>query len=379
MITKIKEKTDDFRFHGGKTVNLKTTRAFLLVILAGCWMGSNERAIAQLLSPVEPETEVSVKEQIAAVYALTQSAQRATDYTEIDQQCRSILKLDLDDKERQYVNSLASWALCRRGFSRFDLAESFLAAGNQGQSEIVLEQAKTDFDQSAARDASRWRAYLGRGMVMVRNGKLEEARADFEQVTEQKPDHLAGWFNLAEVQCALSNYPSAVECYSRVIESDPADAQAYTGRGHCWYTTGDYQAALADYRLARQLAPMNQVAKLNCGDAQQKLGNWQAAYDCYLQATKVDPLPAAYRQAAGLLTSCPDPKFDRPGEAVELIEKAIAMEGETLENLAKLAEAQEASGESDLASTTRQKIADRRGKATGEPPRVADSIGNEIK
>ena len=214
---------------------------------------------------------------------------------------------------------------------------------------------------------------------MVRNGKLEEARADFEQVTEQKPDHLAGWFNLAEVQCALSNYPSAVECYSRVIESDPADAQAYTGRGHCWYTTGDYQAALADYRLARQLAPMNQVAKLNCGDAQQKLGNWQAAYDCYLQATKVDPLPAAYRQAAGLLTSCPDPKFDRPGEAVELIEKAIAMEGETLENLAKLAEAQEASGESDLASTTRQKIADRRGKATGEPPRVADSIGNEIK
>ncbi|MCH2181667.1 MAG: tetratricopeptide repeat protein [Mariniblastus sp.] len=360
-------------------MKLNTTTTFLSMILAGCWISSNERATAQVLSPVESAGEVSVKDQIAAVYALTQSAKKATEYSEIDRQCQSILQLDLADKEREYVNSLASWALCRRGFSRFDLADAFLAAGNREQSQIVLAQAKTDFDQSTARDASRWRAYLGRGMVMVRDGNLEKAREDFEHVTQQQPDHLAGWFNLAEVQSAMSDYPSAIECYSKVIAADPADAQAYTGRGHCQFASEDYQAALTDYRLARQLAPLNQVAKYNCGEAEQKLGNWQAAYDCYLQATKVDPLPAAYRQAAGLLASCPDPEFTRPAEGLELIEKAIAMEGETVENLTTLAQVQEANGDSDLAATTRQKIAKRQAEAEPGPTRVAEEIRNEIK
>ena len=144
-------------------MNLKTTTTFLLAISAGCWIGFNKPLTAQVLSPVQPEEEVTVKDRIASVYALTQSAKKATDYSEIDRQCQSILELDLADNQRQYVNSLASWALCRRGFSRFDLADSFLAAGNRQQSQVVLEQAKTDFDQSVARDASRWRAHLGRG------------------------------------------------------------------------------------------------------------------------------------------------------------------------------------------------------------------------
>jgi len=360
-------------------VNLKTTTTFLLAISAGCWIGFNQPLTAQVLSPVQPEEEVTVKDRIASVYALTQSAKKATDYSEIDRQCQSILELDLADNQRQYVNSLASWALCRRGFSRFDLADSFLAAGNRQQSQVVLEQAKTDFDQSVARDASRWRAHLGRGMVMARNGKLETAREDFEQVTQQKPDHLAGWFNLAEVHSALSDHQLAIECYTQVIETDPADAQAYTGRGHCHFATGQYQTALDDYRLARQLVPLNQVAKFNCGQAEQKLGHWQAAYDCYLQATKVDPLPAAYRQAAGLLASCPDAEFVRPTEALELIEQAIAMEGETVENLTTLAQVQEANGDQERATTTRQKIADRQAEEEPGPTRVADGGGDEIK
>ena len=358
-------------------LNLKTT--FLFTISAFCLIGMFNRTTGQVLSPVGSEPTESVKDQISSVYALTKSAKNATDFSEIDLRCLSILELDLNDKDRQYVNSLASWALCRRGFSRADLADSFLSAGNGEQSEIVLEQAKTDFDMSIARDKSRWRAYLGRGMVMTRHKKFEEARQDFEEVTRRQPDHMAGWFDLAEVQYQLTEYAAAIECYSKVIDSDPADAQAYTGRGHCQFANKQYQAALDNYKMARQLAPLNQVAKCNCGEAEQMLGNWQAAYECYIQATKVDPLPAAYRKAAGLLATCPDDEYARPKEALELIEKAIAMEGETLENLRTLATAQSASGNSELATATNERIADLESAKQPGKPRVAEAIGNDIK
>ena len=346
--------------------------ARLILIIATCLVINARSSSAQSLSPISSEPAESVKDQILNVYSLTKSADNPSQYSEIDSRCTAILKLDLSDKDRKYVNSLASWALCRRGLTRLDLADSFLAAGNHEQSELIVEQAKSDFDQSIARDKQRWRGHLGRGMVLTRRAQFEAALKDFQEVTRQQPDNLAGWFNQAELQYELAHYSEAIDCYAKVIQDDPADAQAYTGRGHCQFARGDYEAALVDYEMARQLVPLNQMAKCNCGEAERMLGHWKAAYDHYMQATKVNPLPAAYRKAAWMLATCPDKEYSRPQEALELVDQAIAMQGETLENLKTLAAAQSANGELTLATATRERIAAMESKTKTDSSRVAE-------
>ena len=357
----------------GKTVYSISNKLIPFTVLLACLISAIHSTDAQILSPLKSDPSGPVKDQISSVYKLTQSAQRAADYSEIDARCTSILEMDLNEENRKYVSSLASWALCRRGFTRADLADSFLAAGNSEQGQIVLEQAKNDFDKSIARDKTRWRAYLGRGMVMTSNGKMDQAQKDFKQVTVQQPDHMAGWFNLAEVQYELMEYEAAIESYSKVIAADPADAQAYTGRGHCQFAGMNYEAAMDDYKIARQLAPLNQVAKCNCGEAAEMLGDWQTAYECYMQATKVNPLPAAYRKAASLLATCPDSEYSRPKEALELIDKAIAMQGTTLENLRTLKAVQSAGGHDEMASATELEITKLEAAKSSTPSRVAET------
>ncbi|MCH2178217.1 MAG: tetratricopeptide repeat protein [Mariniblastus sp.] len=353
--------------------------ARFILIIATCILINSRSSLGQALNPINSEPTESIKDQISNVYSLTKSADNAAQYSEIDSRCRTLLKLDLSDQDRKYVNSLDSWALCRRGLSRLDLADSFLAAGNHEQSEFIVAEAKTDFDQAIARDNQRWRGYLGRGMVLTRRNQFEAALADFQEVTRKQPDYVAGWFNQAELQYELTHYSQAIESYAKVIQADPADAQAYTGRGHCQFARGEYEAALSDYEMARQLVPLNHMAKCNCGEAERMLGHWQAAYECYMQATKVNPLPAAYRKAAWMLATCPDKKYSRPQEALELVDKAIGMQGETLENLKTLAAAQSANGELVLATATRKRIAQMESEKQTESSRIAEVDGTNSK
>jgi tetratricopeptide (TPR) repeat protein len=306
----------------------------------------------QAESPTAATAQSDEQSRVQAIYARTKSAQSATDFTAIIDECESALAGPLSESNTQYLKGLASWALVRRGAHRIELAEDLRAAGNDSQADACSEQALTDLGRAIELEPTRWRAYLTRGVVYGRQGKYEEAIADFNQVIAQQPAEPLGWFNRAELRYTLGQYTDAIADYSHVLDTTPGDMQALTGRGHARLALGQLDEALEDYEVVLKLLPRNPWALANRGDAYQALGRWDAAHDDYVAALEIEPIGYACRRMAWLMATVPDDEFFEPQTALTMAGRAIELEGETAATLDVLAAAQAATGDFESAQAT---------------------------
>jgi tetratricopeptide (TPR) repeat protein len=160
------------------------------------------------------------------------------------------------------------------------------------------------------------------GTVAFEMGVLEDAEEAFRRASELRPESRDARFNLATVMLAKRQYPDAIQLLEHLAQGDsPHDgaaynlAQAYRGAGR----TEDAVGVLAEL-LGR--APDYPQANFSMGLLQEALGDPDGAEKFYRMEIEVQPqFLSSYLNLAVLLE-----QRKKPGEAVEVLRKALALE-----------------------------------------------------
>ena len=311
---------------------------------------------------------------IQDAYRKSQAAKTIDDYSGVIAACQEAAKVDLDEKNAEYIQRLQAWALNRRGEGYIEQAAARSAAGSSSEAAELDANALADFNAAVSLDGENWKAVHNRGVSFAVAKKLDEALADFSRVIELKADYQNAWFNRAEIHYELSQNDKAIADYSEVIRLAPDDAGAYTSRGHAYFETRKYRQAFEDYNRTVELQPRSSEAHANRGDAYASVGQWEQAAADYRRAIGLDNQNArAYQSAAWLMATCPDEDYRNQELALQTAERAVKLAGDAdYKYLDTLAAAQATAGQFDEAQQTLQRAIEK------APPAAAESLQQRL-
>ena len=293
------------------------------------------------------------KPTASEIYDLTQKAKTSKDFTVIIEKCDEAngdIENGTDD-----VNALKAWALSKRGQQRVDLALSIRNAGNIGQFEAVITAAMADFNDSIAIDDSKWKPYFGRATAFANQDNIEKAINDLNRAIELNPKSKKAKFNRAELFSWQKEFDAAIADYEIVIEADGDDVQAINGLAFAKLHSGKTAEAIKLFDRVVELQPDNTVAYQNRAEAHQTAGNWKLAHDDLTASLTQKATGDGYLKTAWLLSTCPDPDFFQPQNALALAKKGQSFDKDSVTTLEVMAAASAANGQFETAVKLQEK------------------------
>ena len=293
------------------------------------------------------------KPTASAIYDQTQTAKTSKDFTAIIANCDAAnegVEGGLDD-----INALKAWALSKRGQQRVDLALSIRNAGNTEQFTAVITAAMTDFNDSIAIDDSKWKPYFGRATALANQDHIEKAIRDLNCAIELNPKSNKAKFNRAELLSWQKDFGAAIADYEVVINNDGNDVQAINGLAFAKLHSGKTEEAVKLFDRVVELQPDNAVAYQNRAEAHQTAGNWKLAHDDLTNGITRKATGAGYLKTAWLLSTCPDPDFFQPQNALSLAKKGQSFDKDSVTTLEVMAAVSAANGEFEKAAQLQQR------------------------
>ena len=293
------------------------------------------------------------KPTASEIYDLTQTAKTSKDFTVIIEKCDAAngdVENGIDD-----VNALKAWALSKRGQQRVDLALSIRNAGNIDQFSAVITAAMADFNASIAIDDSKWKPYFGRATAFANQDNIEKAITDLNRAIELNPKSKKAKFNRAELYSWQKEFDAAIADYEVVIDADADDVQAINGLAFAKLHSGKTEEAIKLFDRVVELQPDNTTAYQNRAEAHQTAGNWQLAHDDLTNSLTRKATGDGYLKTAWLLSTCPDPDFFQPQNAMALAKKGQAFNKDSATTLEVMAAVSAANGEFETAVKLQEK------------------------
>ena len=104
-----------------------------------------------------------------------------------------------------------------------------------------------------------------------------------------------------------------------------------------------------------ELQPDNAIAYQNRAEAHQIAGNWQLAHDDLTTGITRKATGDGYLKTAWLLSTCPDPDFFQPKNAMALAKKGQSFDKDSVTTLEVMAAVSAANGEFEAAVKLQQK------------------------
>lgn len=98
-------------------------------------------------------------------------------------------------------------------------------------------------------------AFLEKGNLLHRQGRLSEATAYFRLAADQADDPAPALTDLGNVYQELGDQDQALECYREAVRSTPSCVPAHQNLGYLLFNQGDPQLALNHYEQALRYAP----------------------------------------------------------------------------------------------------------------------------
>ena len=293
------------------------------------------------------------KPTASAIYDLTKTAKTSKEFTAIIEKCDAAnegVEAGLDD-----VNALKAWALSKRGQQRVDLALSIRNAGNIGQFEAVITAALADFNDSIAIDDSKWKPYFGRATAFANQDNVEKAINDLNRAIELNPKSKKAKFNRAELLSWQKDFEVAIADYEVVIASDADDVQAINGLAFAKLHSGKTGEAIKLFDRVVELQPDNAIAYQNRAEAHQAAGNWRLAHEDLTTGITRKATGDGYLKTAWLLSTCPDPDFFQPQNALALAKKGQSFNKDSVTTLEVMAAVSAANGEFETAAKLQER------------------------
>ena len=212
---------------------------------------------------------------------------------------------------------------------------------NQGQSELVIEQAKNLTIQYPA-------SFILWNILGVANkslGKVAEATKAFINVTQYNSNFAEGFSNLGVALGDQGQLDDAMRAHKRAIKLKPAFFEAYNNMGTVLRKLGNLDECINSYKKAITLKPDYIEAHNNLGVALAEKGNLREAIASYQQVISLKPDYAeAYNNMGVALKD-----QDKLEEAIQAFARALAIKpdfadahynmGNALKELGKLEEA----------------------------------------
>lgn len=180
-------------------------------------------------------------------------------------------------------------------------------------------------EQKAAKAAARYDVYYAKR-------DYYSARVEIGKAIAAQDDMPGYWAKLARAQLGLGNYLEAYDAYARVIELDPKDEEAIQALAELSYSGGSFKDAekFADQILDAQPRSLRMLlVKGSVHAARRELPEARAVVDRMLT---IDP---ANEGGAILLARLVNLDGER-AEAISILEKSIAKDGESTPKLLAL-------------------------------------------
>lgn len=297
----------------------------------------------------------AVSADLVRLFQSTQTELTLSALNDVVGQCESVATSRTRSAgDRQYAQQLLSWAMNRRGEMLSEQAADEVNAGRIAEATALDTQAAEDFKRSLKLDPTRWRAKHNLAIAEAMKGNYDAAITLFGEVIQAVPNYANVYFNRGELLFEQQNYAAALQDYSVAIELAPQDAQYYNSRGHALFMLEKYDEAIGDYRRAVDLSPQQAAWHTDLADALQHRGDWESASLAYRNAIAADDqFGRAYQNAAWLMATCPNTKFQNRDLALSAAKKAIELDGlSDFRSLDTLAAAQAANRDFPAAQKT---------------------------
>ena len=206
---------------------------------------------------------------------------------------------------------------------RTDLGFCYLEVGRTADAIHQLREAARLAPGSAA-------AHHDLAIVLLRERRFEEARAHLDAAIRLKPRFIDAYVNMGAVSHAEGKLADAVRWYERSLSIEPDNHVAEYNLGRALANLGQFDEAITHYRNALRFRPDDVQTQISLASVLSSRGQVEEAVSLYRRALELDArVPAALLDLAWIRATSDDPRFRRPGDAVQLAERAVEVTGRT--------------------------------------------------
>jgi tetratricopeptide (TPR) repeat protein len=270
-------------------------------------------AIAEPVAVAElPKLPLTAEEYFAQAEHAAADSASTEELVEVVTLCQRGIEAQPKAELAGSLRSLAAWACNRSGEIESDRRRD--------------DEALQAFELAIQWDPNCWLALHNRAVSRAQQGDLEGALADFNRALQLNPGLAVAYRNRGELLSATGRTEEAANDYTNALAQLPQDAELYAMRGEAYHRMGRYGDALADLTLSIENAPHNAAVYAQRGNVRAEQGDYQQAIADFRQALVVDGECAeAHRSLAWLLSTCPNPQYRNPRQALDAAERAAQL------------------------------------------------------
>lgn len=145
------------------------------------------------------------------------------------------------------------------------------------------------FNQAIELEPHLLEAYINRGILLKKKGKLQKALNDFDYVIQHNPSIVQAYTNRGNVRILLKQLTLASEDFARAIQLDPLCEDALLNMGMMLVSEGAYLPGLPLLKRALELNPDLLEAKVALGTALGGLGRHEEAIEMFSEVILTQP------------------------------------------------------------------------------------------
>ena len=214
----------------------------------------------------------------------------------------------------------------------------------------MLEEDAAGSEVLVARSPAHVSLRNDAALIYMALGRPARALEHFEAASSLEPRSAAGRYNVGVALDALGRKAEAERAYREAVLLNPAHSGAHNNLGNLLLAAGRHEEARQQYARAAEADPSNAEAQRNLGAVLMASGEAERAAAHFAEAIRLRPeWPPALVALAWVRAASEDPAARRPGEAVDLAERAAALAPEDASVLDVLAASYASAGRFEAA------------------------------
>jgi serine/threonine-protein kinase len=198
-----------------------------------------------------------------------------------------------------------------------------------------LKDAESTYMNAIAVRPGYWGTHNELGGFYYRLGRYAEAEKEFRSVVALTPDNARGYKNLGVIANSQKRYEEAARMYEKSVAIKPSDG-AYSNLGAVYYTMAQYAEAARYYELAIQMNGHESLWWHNLAAAYKESNEAEKAWTAFDQTAKLaeEQLRVNPRDPTVLIRlSDAYSMLDRPQRAREVLQRALTLTPESVDNM----------------------------------------------
>jgi tetratricopeptide (TPR) repeat protein/TolB-like protein len=256
--------------------------------------------------------------------------------------------------EKSYQSALDYFDQALKADPKFALAYTGVADASLMMNSIKKDSFLTQKALAAAQQAQGLNDKLPEvhatlGSAYRATGRYSEAVAELTRALSLAPNSDEFYRRIGDVHLNSGNINQALVAYQKAVELNPYYWANYNALGKAYFQSADYPKAFQAYQRVTILEPDIDIGYENVGNVFSQQGNYQDSIPYYQRALQIRPNFSTYSNLGTAYFF-----LKQYSSAVDVFEKAVALNPNDTEMVVNLADAYRGAGQQDKARATYQ-------------------------